>query len=143
MQYDMSPYGLPPNFLIPRHRAVPRHHTETGLRYIYLVLIIVNLYILTVKLLHGSHALTMMPYGGSPRGGQPPTWPPPWGPASGGPSMPWGPPPSVGYWPPPPRHCTPASHPGLGQWTPPMPWGPPAGGPSMLCGPPAGGSGQI
>jgi hypothetical protein len=43
MQYGMSPYGPRPSFLIPRHRAIPRHHTETGLRYIHLVLIVVKL----------------------------------------------------------------------------------------------------
>jgi hypothetical protein len=32
-----------PNFLVPRHWTIPRHHTETRLRYIHLVLIEVKL----------------------------------------------------------------------------------------------------
>jgi hypothetical protein len=40
-----------PSFLIPRHRVIPRHDTETHLRYINLVLIVVKLKILIVRLL--------------------------------------------------------------------------------------------
>jgi hypothetical protein len=117
------------SFLAPWHRVISRHHKETHLRYIHLVSIIVNLKILTLRLLQGSnsaHTSTTMPYGGFPGGGQPPMWPPPWGLASGGSLMPWGPPTGGGYWPSPPWHLTLPLQPGPGQWVPQQLWGPPA-----------------